>query len=368
MNSVQMVLVAILAGFVATPASRAAAPASATEQQLAPYSTPQLGVHVGKGRTLNLVCLGHGSPTVILSAGLDAWSVWWFAIQPTLAKRTRVCSWDRAGFGFSSPSAEPQDTAHTTGDLERALKTARIGGPYVMVGHSMGAYEALRFTDLHRKDVIGMVLVDPAIPDTFAVAQRIAPQFARMSHAVNAQHVKQLQDCAAELRPGTLKHTDPQYERCTATPVPLDPPLKAAITRLNADPARLMTQASTEKEFDTVDSRQVVNAQRHYDDMPLIVLTAGRYESSALAALSALPPGTPGAGTPEELAELRKQTSQFVRDAWGPAHDAYAALSTRGRNELVDSGHNIPINKPEVVISAVTEVLNQIRPSAPHDP
>jgi hypothetical protein len=66
---------------------------------------------------------------------------------------------------------------------------------------------------------------------------------------------------------------------------------------------------------------------------------------------------------------LRKEIRLFLQDGWGPAHDAYAALSRRGRNQLVpDSGHNIPINKPEVVISAVNEVLDEIRPNALHGP
>jgi pimeloyl-ACP methyl ester carboxylesterase len=352
----RIVLVGLLAGSLAATAGRAA-PAATSEQQMTPYLTPQRVVPVGKGRTINLVCLGHGSPTVILSAGLDAWSVWWWAVQPTLAKRTRVCAWDRAGYGFSSPSPDPQDIVHTTKDLERALTRGGIRGPYVMVGHSLGGEEALRFTDLHRQNVVGIVLVDPDIPDRAAVEERTAPQFAAMARASGEQYVKQLQECAAELRGSTLKRSTPQFERCTVSPAPLDARLKAAIARLNANPERLLTQASTEKEHYT-DSREVMNAQRHYGDMPLIVLTAGRDDSSAL---SAIPPGTPGASTPAELAELRKQIALFLRDAWGPAHDAYAALSTRGRNQLVpDSGHNIPINKPDVVISAVIEVLNEM--------
>jgi len=111
------------------------------------------------------------------------------------------------------------------------------------------------------------------------------------------------------------------------------------------------------------------NAQRRYGDMPLIVLTAGRDEESALGTLSALPSGTPGLGTPAELAQLREQISRFLRDGWGAGHDAYAALSTRGRNQLVpDSTHGIQNHKPEVVISAVIEVLDEIRPSALHEP
>jgi pimeloyl-ACP methyl ester carboxylesterase len=331
---------------------------------MTPYLTPQRVVQVGKGRTINVVCLGHGSPTVILSAGLDAWSVWWWAVQPTLAKRTRVCAWDRPGSGFSSPSPDPQDIVHTTEDLERALTKAGIRGPYVMVGHSLGGYEALRFTDLHQKSVVGMVLVDPDIPDRAAAEERTAPQFATVARASGEQYVKQLQDCAAQLRSGTLKPGTPQFEQCTANPAPLDPRLKAAIARLNANPERLLTQASTEKEHYR-DSREVMNAQRRYGDMPLIVLTAAHDESSAL---SGIPPGTPGASTSAELAQLRKQITLFLKDAWGPAHDAYAALSTRGRNQLVDSSHNIPINKPEVVISAINEVLDESHSSASHGP
>ena len=215
-----------------------------------------------------------------------------------------------------------------------------------------------------------MVLVDPDIPDRAAVEERLAPQFATVSRALEDQDVKQRQDCAAELRDGTLKNGTPRFEQCTAAnEVPADfPRLKAAIARLNADPARLLTQASLEKEHYT-DSREVINAQRRYGDMPLIVLTAGRDEESALGGLSRLPPGTPGAGTPAELAQLREQVSRFLRDGWGAGHDAYAALSTRGRNQLVrDSTHGIQDHKPEVVISAVIEVLDKTRPSAPNAP
>lgn len=367
MSNIQLVLVVLLAGFLPTPASSAAL-ASTIEQQMTPYLTPQRLVPIGKGRTINLVCLGHGSPTVILSAGLEAWSLWWGRVQPPLAKRTRVCTWDRAGYGFSSPSPEPQDIIHTTEDLERALKRGGIRGPYLMVGHSMGAYEALRFTDLHRQSVIGMVLVDPAIPDQAAVEERIAPRFAALMRATGERTDKQLQDCAAALRAGALKRDNPQFARCTAanTVPAIFPGLKAAIARLNADPARLLTELSTEKEFETDDPQEVVNAQRRYGGMPLIVMSAGRVESSAL---SYVRPDMPGTETPAKLEELRKQSALFLRDGWARAHEAYAALSTRGRNQLVaDSGHNVPIDKPEAVISAVMEVLEEIRPSPTHEP
>lgn len=358
-NSGIVVLALLVAGVVAAPAGRAEPPPM-PEQGMKPYLTPQRVVRIGEGRTINLVCLGQGSPTVILSAGLGGWSWWWWWVQGPLAKRTRVCAWDRAGSGFSSPSPDPQDIVHTTQDLERALKIADVRAPYVMVGNSLGAYESLRFTDLHRQSVIGVVLADPDIPDRPAIDERLAPQFAALSRVLEDQAVKQRKDCAAELRGGTLKAGTPQFERCTASAVPaVFPRLKAAIERLNADPARLLTQASAEEEhFNS--SRQATNAQRRYGDMPLIVLTAGRDEASVLGSLSALPPGTPGAGTAEELAQLRGQIARFLRDGWEPAHEAYAALSTRGRHQIVtDSGHLMMVDKPDVVISAVIEVLNE---------
>lgn len=361
MNSQWIVLAVLSAALVTTRGSRAD-PTETSPEQIAPYLTPQQLVHIEKGRTINLVCLGHGSPTVILTAGLGNWSLAWRLVQSPLTKKTRVCAWDRAGYGFSSPSPEPQDIVHTTKDLERTLKSAGIRPPYVMVGASLGAYEALRFTDLHRHSVAGMVLVDPSIPDQNALMERIAPLLHTKTRALDKQLVQQLQHCAAELRSGMLKRGAPQFEQCTAAPaVPADfPRLKAAIARLNADPARLLTQASTVMEFDSDaahDSREVINTQRRYGEMPLIVLTGGRDESSLDFLV--------GSATPAEVAEFHKQVAQFLRDTWGPAHDAYAALSTRGRHHLVpDSGHGIQNENPEVVISGIIEVLDETRANA----
>jgi pimeloyl-ACP methyl ester carboxylesterase len=351
-----------MAGSHRADARPAPAPASVPAQELAAYLTPQRLAPIEQGRTINLVCLGQGSPTIILAAGLDGWSFGWGPVQPTLATHTRVCAWDRAGYGFSSPSPEPQDVLHTTKDLERALKSAGIRGPYLMVGHSTGAYESLLFADRHRESVVGMVLVDPDIPNRAAVEERLAPLYATMRRAFGERLLKQLQDCATGLRDGTVKAGTPEFERCTAARgvPPIFPRLRAAMARLNADPARLLTQLSTNKEsYADRNSREVMNAGRHYGDMPLIVLTAERDEATILSALATLPPGTPGARTPEEAAQLRAQIAPFLRDGWVAAHDAYAAVSTRGRRQLVDSTHNMIVEKPDVVVSAVIEVMKQ---------
>jgi pimeloyl-ACP methyl ester carboxylesterase len=134
-------LILLAAVWIATAVAQAAAsPQAEFPAEPGPYLTPQRPVRVGKGRTINLICLGNGSPTVVLTAGLGSWSVVWRSVQPPLARSTRVCAWDPAGFGFSSPSSELQDAVHLTEDLEQTLKEADIAGPYLMVGHSVSRY------------------------------------------------------------------------------------------------------------------------------------------------------------------------------------------------------------------------------------
>jgi pimeloyl-ACP methyl ester carboxylesterase len=314
-------------------------------EQIASYLKPQLVVPIAEGRTINLVCRGHGSPTVILTAGLGGWSWVWYRIQDSLSKQTHVCASDPAGLGFSGSSSEPQDTIHETKDLEQALKGAHVNGPYVMVAHSAGAYVALRFADQHGRDVVGMVLIDPAIPNQDAVREHVAPKFAAFGNAAPTAEAKRLRQCATDLQSGILKRGTTKYDECTAPSLLLsDSALTEALAQLDADPARLLTEASAIENV-SESGREVINPQRRYNDMPLIVLTSGSHP---------MPPDVP--------ADVREQAALYFR-ALASGHDAYAALSTRGRNQVVsDSGHFIQIDNPKVVLAAIKDVLSKIAP------
>jgi pimeloyl-ACP methyl ester carboxylesterase len=133
------------------------------DRTLIPYASTKDSVTLRDGRTIHLVCMGQGSPVVLLAAGGDGWSIAWNLVQPAVAKKTRVCAWDRAGLGLSSPSPKPQTVDNTTADLKAALDAGHIGGPYIMVGHSIGGFDALLFADHHPSDVRGIVLVDPSL-------------------------------------------------------------------------------------------------------------------------------------------------------------------------------------------------------------
>lgn len=134
-------------------------------------------VGIGHGRTIYIECRGHGSPTVILEAGLRSRSDFWSertedtppgpTVLAGIARRTRVCAYDRPGttlgateFSRSSPVPMPRTAADAIADLRSLLKAAQVPGPYVLVGHSTGGLIARLFASTFPRRVAGMVLVD----------------------------------------------------------------------------------------------------------------------------------------------------------------------------------------------------------------
>lgn len=122
-------------------------------------------VDVG-GYRLHVYCVGEGSPTLVLEAGMSESSLTWAAIQPDLAEQTqtRVCAYDRAGAGWSdsAPSDSPRHVQNIVSDLHTLLTNADIIGPYVFVGHSLGGFVIRLYAAQYPDDVVGMVFVDSA--------------------------------------------------------------------------------------------------------------------------------------------------------------------------------------------------------------
>jgi len=122
-------------------------------------------VDVG-GRAVHVRCVGpaSGGPTIILEAGGGAYSTVWSAVQERLAPRLRSCAHDRAGFGWSA--ASQQSMAQDNADLRALLTAASIPGPYVLVGHSIGALLVRRYFQHYPEGVAGMVLAGPTHEST----------------------------------------------------------------------------------------------------------------------------------------------------------------------------------------------------------
>ena len=95
-------------------------------------------IYVVHGRRMRIDCTGEGSPTIVLEAGGGNDGLNWGGVQPVLAKTTRVCSYDRAGFGGSDAAPSPRDADHTAQELHGLLQAAGIQFPVVLMGHSIG--------------------------------------------------------------------------------------------------------------------------------------------------------------------------------------------------------------------------------------
>jgi pimeloyl-ACP methyl ester carboxylesterase len=117
------------------------------------------------GITLNLNCTGTGSPTVILDSGLGLPAATWELVQRDVATFTRVCSYDRAGYGWSSELPMPRTSGAVARELHALLAASRESGPYVLVGHSFGGYNVRVYTSRYPTEVAGLVLVDASHED-----------------------------------------------------------------------------------------------------------------------------------------------------------------------------------------------------------
>lgn len=117
------------------------------------------------GLRLHLRCEGAGAPLVVFEAGLGLDGSAWSRVQPSIARLTRTCTYDRAGRGLSGPAPYPHGQRQMATELHALLEKSAQPSPYVLVGHSMGAAIVRWFLDAHPNEVVGMVLVDPATED-----------------------------------------------------------------------------------------------------------------------------------------------------------------------------------------------------------
>ena len=125
---------------------------------------PQGKLYTVDGYKMHLYCTGEGSPTIVLDAGLGNDSLIWANLQPTLSKTTRVCSYDRAGFGWSDPQASPRDAHRITDQLHMLLTQAGITGQIVLMGHSIAGLYIRDYATRYPQNLSGLIFVDSSTP------------------------------------------------------------------------------------------------------------------------------------------------------------------------------------------------------------
>jgi pimeloyl-ACP methyl ester carboxylesterase len=303
----------------------------ARPSQTAEKDGPGLLVHLHDGRRINLRCAGKGSPTVVFEGGFAADSHAWDRVGPQVARLTRVCAYDRAGYGFSDMGPLPRDGAAVAKDLDVALRAARIDPPFILVGHSVGALYARIFADRRPRAVVGMVFVDPA-PDHEDI--RLAPVGGPGAGSLVGLRERPAR-CLAWAEEGALPSQDPSLASCLE-----------GSTSLARREDNWLTQIS---ELDTLwgaTSDEVVSGGSDYGVMPIVVLTAD--------------------GTFSGVPDPPRTSLNLL---WLHLHEQMAKLSARGSSRLIaHSSHMMIFDRPDAIIQAIQDVVTQARSRAPASP
>jgi len=333
-------LLLALAGIVATSSAIGKDIPLAVQE---PYTHPQRLVEIAPNRHINLYCTGHGQPTVVFDYGLGSAMTTWIAIHPAIAKTTQACTYDRAGQGFSDPGPLPRDTGAIVSDLHALLAAAGIRHPFIFVGHSLGGLAGTLYADTHLNQLAGMVLVDPSIAHQGTIFSHL-PGMTQLAPMLTP-NVKPCEDAA---RAGTPPTTPTLVAQSLRHNPAFGAALTVAVDRAAMRPDFWVSLDSERQSFDAwagnagdPDSQELDAAQRTWGGLPVIVLTSSKN----------IP--VPGATEPQRNA---------LHDAWVAGHDALAARSTRGANHVVlDSGHDIQNEHPDVVIAAIETVIREAR-------
>jgi pimeloyl-ACP methyl ester carboxylesterase len=276
----------------------------ATRKELATTPPPGRLVDIG-GHRLHIWCTGEGAPPVILETGLGGSSADWGFVQPEVARFTQVCSYDRAGSGYSDPGPSPRTARRMARELTQLLDRSGISGPAVLVGASIGGFTARIVASEYGDRVSGLVLVDATHEDQ----EHEIPQLARFVPFLSSVGVLRLLGMSFGLPPASLAPSVREFARATS--------FRAAGYQAAADEIVHVRESAAE-----------VRATRRKLTTPVIVVTAGR-------------------GTGAEWLELQRDQ---------------IALSSRGCQIVAEqSGHVVAVDQPRVVVDAIRAAVDEAR-------
>jgi len=288
------------------------------------------------GVSLNLNCMGQGSPTVILDSGLGVPAAGWDLVMPDVAKFARVCSYDRAGYGWSSAGPMPRTSDEIVEELHALLAASGERGPYVLVAHSFGGYNVRIYADKYPAEVTGLVLVDTSHEDQ---NQLMPPSLKKLTN----EQIAQL-DSQRRLMPILIFFGIARITAGDDGDNKLSKDFREKMNYLQLQTKFIEAAFSEIKSFSQ--SAEEVRRTGNLGDRPLVVLTAGKDLEA-----KDLPKGI----SAEDMREFRKT---WVNDL----QVRQAKLSTRGKQIVVpDSTHMIPMERPDAVVNAIREVSDAVK-------
>jgi pimeloyl-ACP methyl ester carboxylesterase len=279
------------------------------------YPPPGQMVDVG-GYRLHINCTGSGSPTVVVESGWGDSSATWGWVQPEVAKNTRICTYDRAGMGWSELSPEPRTAGEYVKELHTLLTKANEPGPYVLVGHSMGAFTVILYAHDYPAEVSGLVLVDGQDLPTSAVA---TPQQAPKPGGA-ATYLP-----ALLARIGLVRLLPDAFGSVENLPEGD----KQAYTAFAVAPRSVQT--FTDEGMGMSEGGARARAVTSLGALPLIVLSRGKDQDAKHTAAQT------------DLLQLSSNSQQLVAE---------------------QSGHHIMIDQPDIAVAAIMKVVEMVRQAA----
>ena len=310
----------------------AAAAEPAPDAALAIYATPSTRVDIG-GRTLNLRCSGEGAPVVVLESGATADSMAWHEVQPSIAKSTKVCAYDRAGFGFSDDGPLPRDLDADAKDLHALIHAAKIATPVVLVGHSLGTNIVRRYATKYPVDVRALVLVDPPPQHV----SEFSKDWVTADNAAHANVIAFAKMCEKAASAGELADPKGDAAKCIRPPDPRYP--DALNTAIHAQKERPPFWHTLISEFETNRAifEEPVSPRESHGATPLIVLVAdGSFADAPPDGKSAM--------------EAAQQTTNRL----------ILANSTRSeRRWIANSSHDMQFDQPAAIVTAVADAIRE---------
>lgn len=215
------------------------------------------------GHRLHAVIKGRASnkPAIVLEAGLTAMSACWSWIQDELAKETRVLAYDRAGLGWSEPTSKPKDAATIARELRELILRAKLKRPFILVGHSMGAFFARAYAAEFADDLAGLVFIDGSHPEQIERSPNVSRAMRRFFWFLKAT--------PAMADYGVMKWANNfgLARHCDKLP----PSAHDAILRAFSSPQHMRATAKEASEW-FASAKQI--RDRKLGDLPLLVLTA----------------------------------------------------------------------------------------------
>jgi len=281
-------------------------------------------VDVG-GRAVHLIGKGHGTPTIVLEAGGGSSSLTSRDLQDRLSAVTRVCAYDRAGFGASDPVGHPRTFEGLADDLWRALREGGEVGPYILLGESMGGLVVRRFHAAHPKSVAGMILLDAA---------EELHTFARLDRLESMRRVARAAEWVSQF--GILRLLLRTVPNLLGIPRSVPKGVRKRIASEYGRPGHFRATALELHAYaSTPPARRLAGGFGHLGSTPLIVVRHGR----------------PFTGSQE-----------FLEDGWREAQERLASLSSQSRLVVArKSGHAVSLDQPGLVVDLAGELVRKVR-------